>query len=827
MDQPIMYSIVVVVFLTFACKIHAAALTGNDIMKTPAATLTGAGTADVQNIVDKMVRRTLDKPLKARPLHSTDLETSTVRKAFPVRSGSASAHLHSHGASKWIASNPLIPKGQHSVHRADYNLRVHPIKAVSYRETKRDHILQGPALPEIYNQKASASYFATKPVSVVNRALEIVRESASFAAGIAADSALNQTLSPEEARAKAAKFRSVLERLGPTFVKFGQAASIRVDLLPDAYIRELRSLQDAVPPFSSDQAKAIIDEELDHHGGMSAVFSELSEEPLASASLGQVYQGILKTGEKVAVKVQRPGVLEGIQLDLYLLRQLAPGVKKRNKLNTDLPGLVDEWGTGFVNELDYRSEARKAKEFNRAMEQQGLDTVIAPEPFENITTRRVLVTKWIDGERLEESPAEDVARLCGIALTAYLTMLLDTGCLHADPHPGNLMRTADGRLAILDWGLTTAITPQQQYAIVDYIAHLVAEDYDSVPQDLAALGFVPEGKTAAMQDAGVAKTLSFVFRQLAAGGGAKKIAARANVQDIGAQVAEIRNKYGNIFQTPTYFAYILRSFTILEGIGLQNNPDYAIVQNCYPYIAKRLFLGSDARTQQALKAIIYKVGPNGKKQLNAKIFVRLARAFRIYTDQRLTRMESGFAGRYGPETDNQVLRDALMVLLSAEGTTLQKIILKEAVKMGDASMRQTLVKASDSLFGLRTSPLFGSVAQPLDLCFQAAQQLVALNPTLKQTVDYALLPITAEASDEEALLDTLNVLMDAFEPEIRSLIKSNPRQVTTDLRGSLESITPVVQELGPELLPGAAATAFRLNTLMFARVCNRVLKAMG
>merc|ERR1719355_206773 len=124
------------------------------------------------------------------------------------------------------------------------------------------------------------------------------------------------------------------------------------------------------------------------------------------------------------------------------------------------------------------------------------------------------------------------------------------------------MRTQDGRLCILDWGLTTEVTRDQQYAIIEYISHLVSEDYVKVPKDLVKLGFVPESKVQAMEDSDVATALSYVFRQLAAGGGAKEIAGRINV------------------------AYILRSFSILEGIGLSNNPDYQIVQGCYPYIAR-------------------------------------------------------------------------------------------------------------------------------------------------------------------------------------------------------------------------------------------------
>ena len=135
-------------------------------------------------------------------------------------------------------------------------------------------------------------------------------------------------------------------------MKCGQAISIRVDLLPEAYLKELRQLQDNVPPFDTGAARAILDEELRAQGGVAGVFEYLSAEPIASASLGQVYKGRLKgTGQEVAVKVQRPDVLPEISLDLYILRFFAPIIKERQNLNSDVLGLVDEWGRGFVAEL--------------------------------------------------------------------------------------------------------------------------------------------------------------------------------------------------------------------------------------------------------------------------------------------------------------------------------------------------------------------------------------------------------------------------------------------------------------------------------------------
>ena len=132
------------------------------------------------------------------------------------------------------------------------------------------------------------------------------------------------------------------------------------------------------------------------------------------------------------------------------------------------------------------------------MKARDLDAVCAPVVVERLGRDTVLVTEWVDGSRLDSDASPDVPRLCGVALNAYLTMLLDTGTLHCDPHPGNLLRTPSGKLCILDWGLVTSIDPDLQTSLIEHVAHLTAKDYAKVPSDLVKLGFVPKGGEAAM-----------------------------------------------------------------------------------------------------------------------------------------------------------------------------------------------------------------------------------------------------------------------------------------------------------------------------------------
>jgi predicted unusual protein kinase regulating ubiquinone biosynthesis (AarF/ABC1/UbiB family) len=161
-----------------------------------------------------------------------------------------------------------------------------------------------------------------------------------------------------------------------------------------------------------------------------SVLSKISNEPVAAASLGQVYKATMKDGTEVAVKVQRPNIMNQIALDMHLLREFAPIAKRTFNLNTDAVGTVDAWGAGFVDELDYIQEAENAKYFTKKIKETALkDVVLAPAVVDELTTRSVLVTEWIDGERLDKSSSEDITILCSICMNTYLAMLLELGLL--------------------------------------------------------------------------------------------------------------------------------------------------------------------------------------------------------------------------------------------------------------------------------------------------------------------------------------------------------------------------------------------------------------
>lgn len=270
--------------------------------------------------------------------------------------------------------------------------------------------------------------------------------------------------------ARTRRLREVLTSLGPFFIKLGQALAIRPDILSPSAMYELQRLCDKVPAFDNKMAMRTIEEELGCR--ISDVFADLSSDPVAAASLGQVYKGKLKTdGAVVAVKVQRPFVLETVSLDLYLMREAANLATMIPNSRTDWLGLIDEFAPRFYGELDYVEEGRNGERFLEIM--KDIPQVAVPAPYMQYTSRRVHVAEWIDGIKLSQSQSDDVSDLVSVGMIAYLTQLLESGFFHADPHPGNMLRTPDGRLAILDFGLMTQVTETQKYGMIEAISHLL------------------------------------------------------------------------------------------------------------------------------------------------------------------------------------------------------------------------------------------------------------------------------------------------------------------------------------------------------------------
>ncbi|KAH0917721.1 hypothetical protein HID58_025381 [Brassica napus] len=660
-------------------------------------------------------------------------------------------------------------------------------------------------LPLVYDPATISAYWGKRPRAVASRVVQLLSVAGGFLSRIAGD-VINKKVKENEV-ARAIELREIVTSLGPAYIKLGQALSIRPDILSPAAMTELQKLCDKVPSFPDDVAMALIEEELGKP--WHEVYSELSPSPIAAASLGQVYKGRLKeNGDLVAVKVQRPFVLETVTVDLFVIRNLGLFLRKFPQassrlmaqciVSVDVVGLVDEWAARFFEELDYVNEGENGTYFAEMMKKD-LPQVVVPKTYQNYTSRKVLTTQWIDGEKLSQSIESDVGELVNVGVICYLKQLLDTGFFHADPHPGNMIRTPDGKLAILDFGLVTKLTDDQKYGMIEAIAHLIHRDYDAIVKDFVKLGFIPDGVNLAP----ILPVLAKVFDQALEGGGAKNI----NFQELAADLAQITFDYP--FRIPPYFALIIRAIGVLEGIALVGNPEFAIVDEAYPYIAQRLLTDESPRLREALRYTIY--GKTGV--FDAERFIDVMQAFETFItaaksgggedmnggmaelalmQNQTTSLVPSFPASASQPNQPAQTRVALSFLLSEKGNFFREFLLDEIVKGIDAITREQLVQAM-AVFGFRNAPpVFGMV------------------PTLGPFRPAALLPSVTE--EDKVILNNVQKVIEFL--TARSSMSNNPDQVV--------DVSQVVRELLP-VLPGISATVLpeimsRLGSRVMARI---------
>jgi predicted unusual protein kinase regulating ubiquinone biosynthesis (AarF/ABC1/UbiB family) len=572
-----------------------------------------------------------------------------------------------------------------------------------------------------YDPLQAKIYYAKHPLLVLQRALQLFRISNAFIANIVID---KYVLKQDPRQQRAQELLALIQTAGPTAIKVGQALSVRPDLIPTEYATALSTLQDRVPPFDTAEARTLMESELG-----SAKYSkikDMTKTPMASASIGQVYKARIGTKD-VAVKVQRPNALNEIALDLFLVREyLAPLYQWWTRSATDFSALANEWGRGFIAELDYTGEAANTMRFNTEMAKRNLTAVTAPVVVSEYSTDRILVTEWVDGVRLDKSDFAQVPRLCSVALNAYLVMLLELQSLHCDPHPGNLLVTTDGRLCILDFGMTLDIDPTLQYSLLEFVAHLTGEDFDQIPQDLVKLGFLKAERLDTVRASGFLEPLTYMLKQAGQGGGADKVRDRiisefkerypgmseeelrvqmrddmkqqmeesrkraSAVTGITMEVEELQKRNADAFSIPSWFVYTSRAFLTLEGVSLQADENFSIIKSCFPYVAKRLVGDDSPRAQKALKDLLYGAGD----AVDAERLSDLADGFATYTTTTKS-LESGKNrnGLADAEAAITLAKDASDILLAKDGNLVQTLLVEESALATSANVKDALFNA--------------------------------------------------------------------------------------------------------------------------------------
>jgi predicted unusual protein kinase regulating ubiquinone biosynthesis (AarF/ABC1/UbiB family) len=447
-----------------------------------------------------------------------------------------------------------------------------------------------------YDAKAIAKYYNRRPFLAIWRLIQIIFMFVGLFMGLQLDKWSGQE--DQKIPHRAAQLRRIITKLGPTYIKVGQALSTRPDLVRKDFLDELAKLQDQLPAFPTDVAIAIIERELGK--SVDTIYRHIPDRPVAAASLGQVYKATLHSGEEVAIKVQRPNLIPTITLDLYVLRFLAALTQPLLPVNlgADLRGIIDEFGSKLFEEIDYVNEAKNAERFAAYFSDE--PKVDAPSIFWRYSSRRVITMEWIDGIKLTDverikAAGLDINELVHIGVKSGLRQLLEFGFFHADPHPGNLFATADGRMVYIDFGMMDQLEQGTKEALVDSVVHLLNKDYQKLGYDYVNLGFL-------MPDVDIppiALALEGVLGDI----------MNEKVRDFNFKVVTDRFSglmYDYPFCMPAKFALIIRSVVTQEGVALSLNPDFKIVQVAYPYVARRLLTDESPGLRQRLIEVLFK-----------------------------------------------------------------------------------------------------------------------------------------------------------------------------------------------------------------------------
>jgi len=406
---------------------------------------------------------------------------------------------------------------------------------------------------------------------------------------------------------QAAWLRKSLIDLGPTFIKIGQALGTRADLLPLAYVKELATLQDQVPAFSTAEAFARIESELGH--SLHECYPEIDSEPIASASLGQVYRDRLASGEEVAVKVQRPKLEGIISFDIAILYRL---VKLTNRFlpkaneNADWEGMLREFHTTIFEEMDYVKEGRNADRFRYNF--RTWRAVRVPKIYWSHTSTRVLTLEFIRGTKVVDVEGLRARRISAVKVNrllvrTYLKQLLEDGFFHADPHPGNLLVMDSGHLAFFDFGMVGRITPRLQSQMIDAFFHVVGRDVHGLGQDIINLNFLKPGVNPE-QIRPVVEGLFHHYLNLKLGD--------VNFKELTYDLAEVMYEYP--FRLPANFTYVMRALMTLEGIGIVTDPGFSFFETAKPF-AKEFMLRREGK--QFRRLVLDKL--TGRENGNGKI----------------------------------------------------------------------------------------------------------------------------------------------------------------------------------------------------------------
>eukprot|EP00977_Amphora_coffeiformis_P004663 scaffold1001_cov169-Amphora_coffeaeformis.AAC.10 len=589
-------------------------------------------------------------------------------------------------------------------------------------------------LPLVYDKDLIEAYWSKERGALQRRWRVFAGKAVPFLTKMLTLFIRDGSIKEEEIPALSRQAREDLQDLGATFIKLGQMFSVRPDVLPQSTLEELTKLQDSVVPFDTETAVAQIERELG--GPLGQFFTSISEKPVAAASLAQVYMATLNDGKntRVAVKVQRPDVLGTVSKDLYVLRRAAEvfqGLIERfaPQQRTNYVALLNEWAIGFYTELDFQNEASNQRRLRNIMLERNVTGVTVPKTYDDLCTRRILVSEWMDGKKLSDCTEAQIAKATPIAQEAFLTQLFEAGFFHADPHPGNLLllnepTESGATLALIDCGLMASIETTDRDNMISAVIHLANKDYVSLVDDFINLKILPADSDKATIIPLMDKALSPYVK----GGGAKKyeeelrklygMEERENMQaQVGGFQAMTQDALTVLndvpFSIPPYFAILGRAIVTLEGIALTGNPDYGIIMESYPFIARKLLREGRPEIQKALQEVLY--SSDSSEESSGFKLTRLLALLNNAAGSVSTQEGAAFVDLDSIPENGLSLEDSLRFVLSDQAESLRTLLEPEVDNLIDILSRQVFRRAMDEAILALTPPrppsipLFGDV----------------------------------------------------------------------------------------------------------------------
>lgn len=409
--------------------------------------------------------------------------------------------------------------------------------------------------------------------------------------------------------------------LGPTFIKIGQSLSTRADLLPLEYVKALGQLQDRVPEFDSSQAIAIIESELGYP--LHVLYREFDSTPIAAASLGQVHRARLHTGEEVVVKVQRPGLEQLFAMDFQIVGRLVRWIDRivPTARHYDILAIHEEFSEILNREIDYVQEAMNADRFRHNFADH--DLIVVPKIYPKYTTKRVLTMEYVPGIKVNDRQGLlaigiDPREINHLGICSYLKQLLQDGFFQADPHPGNMAVSHDGKLIFYDFGMMAEVQPINRNQMVQTFFAVLKKDTDQVVQTLVDMGLVEP-----MADMTPVKRIVGVLVERFAD---KPVEIQA--------FKSVRNELYAVFEQqpfrlPARMTFIIKALTTLDGVARDLDPNYNLLAAAKPFVkslatipAKQGGLGELAR--QAKGYLAYRMTkPNPTQTAIERLEARL------------------------------------------------------------------------------------------------------------------------------------------------------------------------------------------------------------